>query len=177
MQNPAEIEAVCQLFAREGVQSFLEIGSKYGGSLWQISRVLPKGARIVSVDLASPATVASLTHCLRTLRGEGFDVHHFAADSTDPQVISAVTALAPFDLVFIDADHTLAGVTADWENYGPLGKMVAFHDIAWRRAPEWDGLRLEVPLLWNVIKDSYRHSEYKMEPKAKSNGIGVLWRG
>ena len=35
----------------------------------------------------------------------------------------------PYDLVFIDGDHSPAGVRADWQNYGPMARLVAFHDI------------------------------------------------
>jgi hypothetical protein len=91
-------------------------------------------------------------------------------------VIEKVRALGPFDAVMLDADHRLPGVTADWINYGPMGRMVAFHDIAWRRAPEWVGTRIDVPQFWDSIKGHYRHEEFRFCPTGKNNGIGVLWR-
>lgn len=40
-----------------------------------------------------------------------------------------------FDLVFIDADHSAAGVARDYELYAPLARVaVGFHDILWERA-------------------------------------------
>jgi hypothetical protein len=55
-------------------------------------------------------------------------------------------------------------------------RLVAFHDIAWRRAPEWVGVRIDVPEFWDSIKGDYRHEEFKFCPTGKNNGIGVLWR-
>jgi hypothetical protein len=68
-------------------------------------------------------------------------------------------------------------VTADWINYGPMSRnIVAFHDISWRRAPDWVGTRIDVPEFWDAIKHDYRHRELKMCPSGKNNGIGVLWK-
>ena len=36
----------------------------------------------------------------------------------------------PFDAILIDGDHSLAGVSKDWQLYGELAPLVAFHDIA-----------------------------------------------
>jgi predicted O-methyltransferase YrrM len=40
-QDPAEIAAFCALLAREGVASYLEVGAKFGGSLWRAALALP----------------------------------------------------------------------------------------------------------------------------------------
>ena len=65
---------------------------------------------------------------------------------------------------------------ADWQNYGPLARIVAFHDIGWRREANWPGKRIAVPEVWNEIKAGYRFEEIKLCPTGKNNGIGVLWR-
>lgn len=58
-----------------------------------------------------------------------------------------------------------------------MGRIVAFHDLAWRRAPEWVGTRIDVPELWASIKGSFaRTEEIILCPTGKNNGIGVLWR-
>jgi hypothetical protein len=49
-QDPARSKRSA-LLQREGVRSYLEIGSKFGGSLWRVANSLPPGSRIVSVDL------------------------------------------------------------------------------------------------------------------------------
>ncbi len=180
-QDPDEIAAFCALLAREGVRSYLEIGSKFGGSLWRVGEALAPGARIVSVDMpggtkAWKDSEVSLKACHAALADKfGHETHAIWGDSSAWAIIGAVEALGPFDAILIDADHRLPGVTRDWLTYGPMGRIVAFHDLAWRRAPDWVGTRIDVPQLWASIKDAYRHEEIICCPTGKNNGIGVLW--
>lgn len=54
-------------------------------------------------------------------------------DSTLPETVEklkAVLAGREIDMLFIDGNHSDAGVRADWALYGPLTKhLVAFHDV------------------------------------------------
>jgi cephalosporin hydroxylase len=181
LQDAEEISAFVECVRAEGCKSFLEVGSKYGASLERVAAVLPVGSRVVSVDLPNGTkewkqSSVSLQGVIDKLKRDGYDAHVIWGNSTDPKIIAQVKALGPFDCVFIDADHRLPGVTADWNTYGPMGKLVAFHDIGWKRAPEWVGTRIDVPEFWNSIKDGFLHDEYKFCPTGKNNGIGVLWR-
>lgn len=181
LQDNAEIEGLASILAEEGAMSFLEIGSKFGGSLMKVAERLPRGARIVSVDLPSgtrvwPESKKSLEAAIAGLKASGYDTHLIWGDSTDPKIIEQVRKLGPFDAIFIDANHTLPYVEKDWSNYGPMGKVVAFHDIAWHRAPEWVGTRIDVPQFWDRVKHDFRHVELKFCETGKNNGIGVLWR-
>lgn len=181
-QDPAEIAAFGALLRREGVRSYLEIGSKFGGSLWRAATALPVGSLIVSVDMpggtkAWKESEQSLVSCHKELRRRGYQTQALWGDSGSREIISAVSEFAPFDAVLIDADHRLPGVTRDWLTYGPMAKIVAFHDLAWRRAPEWVGTRIDVPEFWASIKDGFaRTDEIILCPTGKNNGIGVLWR-
>lgn len=181
-QDEREIAAFCDLLAAEGVRSYLEIGSKFGGSLWRAANALPRGSRIVSVDMpngtkAWKESEASLKACVAALNANGHEASVIWGNSMDLTVVERVRALGPFDAILIDADHRLPGVTADFNNYGPMGRIIAFHDLAWRRAPEWAGTRIDVPEFWASIKDDYaRTQEFIFCPTGKNNGIGVLWR-
>ncbi len=180
-QDEDEITALVDLLVREGVKSFLEVGSKFGGTLWRIGSALPAGSRLMSVDMpggtrAWSESHASLSKCIAELNDCGYIAKVIWGDSTDRKVIEKVKALAPFDAILIDANHTRPYVEQDWANYGALGRIVAFHDIAWRRAPEWVGVRIDVPQFWDEIKPLYRHEEFRFCPTGKNNGIGVLWR-
>ena len=176
-QNTAELSWLTNLVHENEVKSYLEIGSYYGGSLWRIANAMPQSSRVVFVDLPllNGGERASLRKCAEALQVRGYEVHAMFADSKSENVIHWVSKLAPFDFCLIDGDHSLAGVSADWANYGLMAKMVAFHDIAWSRPPEWDGTRIEVPEFWNSIKDEFRHEECKLH-HSKSHGIGVLWQ-
>lgn len=180
MQVDAEIDALADVFRKEGVRSFLEIGSKFGGSLARLAKAMPAGSRVVSVDLpygtrAWRESEVSLRNVIYDLSVVGHDTHLIWGDSTSAEIVAKVRALGPFDAIFIDANHTRAFVEKDFANYAPMTRLIAFHDIAWHRAPEWVGTRIDVPEFWDWIKTGYRHQEFKFCPTGKNNGIGVLW--
>lgn len=181
-QDEGEIKAYCDILAANEIGSYLEVGSKFGGSLWRAARSLPKGARVVSVDLPKGTKLwkhsqASLLECIEALRELGYDARVIWGNSQSSEVLRKVYLAGPYDAVMIDADHRLPGLTADWINYGPMArKMVAFHDIGWRRESTWEGVRIDVPEFWNSIKHDWRHQEIKTCPTGKNNGIGVLWK-
>lgn len=181
LQDENELRLYVDLVRDRGVRSYLEVGAKFGGTFRRVGNALPKGSRLVAVDLpggtrAWKESEASLTHHVLELYHHGYDARVIWGDSTDAKVIEQVKAFAPFDLVLIDANHTLPYVRKDWINYGPMGRMVAFHDIAWRRKAGFDGTPIDVPEFWNSIKNEFVYREIKCCPSGKNNGIGVLWR-
>jgi cephalosporin hydroxylase len=176
LQYPGELEELIVIFTNNGVKSYLEIGCKYGGSLWQVGRSLPQGSTIVGVDLMQyPDIYTRLQDAAAHLTGQ--HVHLIKGDSTNRDIINRVEKLGPFDACLIDGNHTLPYVKKDWENYGPMCRLVAFHDINWFRPPghaEQIKYNISVPQFWNKIKIDYRHVEIKKDKQ--DNGIGVLWR-
>jgi predicted O-methyltransferase YrrM len=181
LQDENELRLYVDLIKDQKVKSYLEVGAKFGGTFRRVASVMPKGSRLVAVDLpggtrAWKESQQSLKGHVGTLCSQGLDARVIWGDSTDPSVIKEVTDLGPFDLVLIDANHTMPYVRKDWINYGPLGRMVAFHDIAWRRKPGFDGTPIDVPEFWNSIKNEFVYREIKCCPSGKNNGIGVLWR-
>lgn len=180
LQNEAELMWFIDILKRENIRSYLEIGSKFGGSLWKVANAMPVGSRIVSVDLPQgdrsfKDSLPHLEECVAALLGRGYDAHLVLGDSTDPEVIARVKELGPFDACFIDANHTEPYVRKDWANYGPMCKIVAFHDIGWVPRPEPSKkMPIEVPPVWNEIKVGHQHDEIRLD--ARDNGIGVLWR-
>lgn len=186
LQDPQEFAHFISLLRKEKVSSYLEIGSKHGGSLWRIANeVLPKGARVVSVDLphgdnSFKESQPHLEACVKRLRKSlGFDAHLFIGDSTNKEIIAKVTALAPFDCCLIDANHTEPYVRADWANYGPLARIVCFHDVGWianGRDTKFGKMPIHVPIIWDELKSQYRHVEIKMCHTKQDNGFGILWR-
>lgn len=178
LQDRAEHDAFLDLIRAEGVRSYLEIGLGWGGSLWRVGNVLPKGSRIVGLDRAPNLETREN---IRRFLAEFSDGHLIVGDSTDPATVEKAKALGPFDCVFIDGDHSYAGVKADWENYGPLGRIVAFHDISWNetwvsKVPGRVTQPMGVPKLWDEIKAGYRHREIRLYKRQNYYGIGVLWR-
>lgn len=73
------------------------------------------------------------------------------------------------DLLFIDGDHTYEGVKSDWEKYGPLADMVAFHDIV---TP--NKLNQDVCRFWKEITEGCSRKKKVVEFKCGGDGIGVI---
>ncbi len=178
-QKPAEISWLADIIKRENVTSFLEVGARYGGSVWKIANVMPVGSRIVVLDMPSGYGgrgdgQVNLEACMEALKAKGYDATLILGDSINPKIVEQTQALGPFDACFIDANHVEYCVRSDWENYGSVSRIVAFHDIAWKRPDDYRGTRIDVPAVWAELKATHRHEEIMVD--RKDNGIGVLWR-
>lgn len=181
-QVESEFTSLIEILVRENVRSFLEVGSRFGGSLWRIAIALPKGSKIVSCDSGSgmggrqAGARESLRACVDRLSKTGYDAHVIIGDSQLDETISQVRPYAPFDAVFIDADHEYEGVVRDWKNYGRMARIVAFHDVGWVKPEGYANTKsVEVPMLWNDLKEKYRSEEFIDRSTGGNMGIGVLW--
>ena len=181
LQDPQEFEAFLEIVRELDVRSYLEVGAKYGGTFYRVGMALPEGSKCVAVDLprgtrAWTASEKSLCAVAMELSTANRPTTLLWGDSTDPKIIRQVRELGPFDLILIDANHTMPFVRRDFANYGPMAtKAVAFHDISWKRAPAWVGVRIDVPQFWDEIKSSYHHRELRYDTSGKNNGIGVIF--
>jgi hypothetical protein len=175
-QRSDEIEQFLDLLNAEGVRSYLEIGISHGFTFRYIGSGLPPGAMMVGVDHHGVWT----PHLMQTMdllneRGQGATI--LWGDSKDPEVIEKIRERGPYDCVLIDGDHSYAAVSSDWLNYGPMARMVAFHDIDAENYPGRSKKRLGrfgVLRLFNELKA--KRSYVEIISKAKPGmGIGVLW--
>lgn len=181
LQNGEEITAFGKMLRDQNVKSYLEIGSKFGGSLWRLASFLSPGTRIVSVDLPQgdksfKQSQGPLEECVAALAKRGFDTHLILGDSTDKRVVEEVRRLGPFDAIFVDANHTLPYVEKDWQNYRPMAKkLIAFHDIGFYRKGGLPPSKkpIDVPIFWSKIKTTLAVSEIRFD--SCDNGIGVVW--
>jgi predicted O-methyltransferase YrrM len=152
--HPDELKYLIALASK--ATSILEIGSRFGEALEMMAKAMPVKGKVVSVDLpgVQPWGYTDSEYALRqrmyALESDGYDAHLFLGNSTDPEVVKQVKSLGEFDLVFIDGDHRYEGVKKDWENYGPLGRVVVFHDIV--EHPKDANNRTEVYRLWKEIE-------------------------
>lgn len=91
----------------------------------------------------------------------------------------------PIDLLFIDGDHTYAGVKSDYEIYGPLTKhIIALHDINHPFSPQ---IPEETMRLWkeivatdkcNILLTVQCHNSAKTGITAgRQMGIGIIIKG
>jgi len=165
-QHQHELDQLLDLVRKEGVKRYLEIGARWGDSMHAVGSAMPKGSEIVVVDIqAITPHLAAQTKAANDLRRKGRVVTLIKGNSRDRETIERAAFFAPYDLILIDGDHSLKGVTADWNNYGAMGRMVAFHDII---AERW-----QVKPLWDEIKLRHRHVEFVAD---SAMGIGVIFR-
>lgn len=174
LQNEIEFDWFIDVLQREGVRSYIEIGSKWGASLIRVAEALPRGTRFVSIDLCESGAdvTASLKDCITRMNAMGHSALLLRGSSTDRSIIKTASALGPFDACFIDGNHTRPYLEQDFANYGPLVRLMAFHDIGWKPKPGGK-TRIDVPEFWATVKDAYRSTDCSLNQRA--NGIGVIW--
>lgn len=153
-----------------GVSSILEIGSCFGHTLKAMAHVAQPHSLVRSIDLGFHPwpvegidTSAELELAINQLKDEGYNAEFLRASSRDSSAIAWASRNAPYDFVFIDGDHSAEGVRADWNNYGPMGRVVGFHDIASET----------VGALWKEIKSAYPENK---EIINSDKGIGIVTR-
>lgn len=168
-QTPFELDQLLQIAYHHQPKRILEVGAWQGGTLWHW---LLLADHVTVID--DRATAAFAWRGWAANAGASIDLLH--GRSQDPDIVTRAAEYAPYDLLFIDADHTYEAVAADWANYSQLvapGGIVAFHDILPR--PGYGVFQV-----WTDIKSrpGTRTVEITVSPNAdpsERNGIGVVW--
>jgi cephalosporin hydroxylase len=178
VQTRSEIVEYACIVAEVLPRTVLEIGTFRGGTLFIHSRLAAPDATLISVDLpGSPLGRIwrwAHTPIFNRFTKNGQTLHLLRMDSHRSATQYAVSKLLngrKLDLLFVDGDHSYAGVRSDFEMYSPLvrpGGLVAFHDIAVQLPPN------EVARFWNEIKPRYRYVEILHRTTKDAMGIGVL---
>lgn len=109
-------DLVAFLAARLRVKSYLELGVGQNETLQKVRRV--SNARMVAVDIASPMRKVPL-------------VHYFIKPVAE-FLKNDAKGYAPYDLVFIDADHRYESVKRDFKGVWPFVSeqgLVILHDV------------------------------------------------
>jgi hypothetical protein len=126
VQNREELEYVYNLI--QGADSYLEVGTAEGNSLYVLSRALAPNAPIAYVDYGEKHTTPHRNQVVTDLINRGHTVNEVLGDSNDP--ITASRAHGKYDVVMIDAGHIYDNVAKDASLYGPMAKKyILFHDI------------------------------------------------
>ena len=185
-QDEMEFAWFCEFLNRQysaGGMTYLEIGSRFGGSMFVAAEFLAKPAHIVCVDQpamgwGSKKSDGPLKKLAKTVRSEGHTVEIVFADSQIEKTRDDVErrlAGREVDVLFLDADHTYKGVSRDFELYSSLvrpGGIIAFHDVA----PKQENPKVEVPLFWQSLVKKYPDSCRQCVHQAGRFGIGVLFK-
>lgn len=167
IQKAEELGPLLELLAEHKPERVVEIGADRGGTLFAWSQ-LPGPPRVLAVDLPTGQFRAHTG--LPALHGADLVIGDSRARSTVREVAAWLDGQQA-DVLFIDADHTYQGVSADFANYRPLvrdGGLVVFHDVLIH--PHF---AVGVSRLWEEIKTRWPSREIISEPLSWG-GIGVL---
>ncbi len=179
-QVESELKSFIAFLKKQGVKSYMEVGARDGDTFHAVMCSLPMGSKGVAVDLpgglwGKQSSLENLKKAVDDLNARGYDCRYIMGDSKNPDIIRKISDLGPYDAVFIDGDHTLAGVSEDWNNFHDMAPIIAFHDISGSGQKEKvSGQPVEVPRLWQWIKNE-RSLEFIEE--GSPMGIGVFIHG
>jgi predicted O-methyltransferase YrrM len=181
-QYKPEVAGLIDVLRSEGARSYLEIGCRYGDTFHAVGMSLPEGSRLVAVDLPgarnSKRTRTTHSHsgrylerAARALITSGRPATVIFGDSHSKQIRSQTRDLGPFDAILVDGDHSPEGALADWNDYGPMGRIVAFHDVMMEGRKS--ASRGPGPL-YERLALTHRHKLISVDRHCR--GFGIIWR-
>jgi predicted O-methyltransferase YrrM len=181
-QKRSELLSFLDLLASRPPRFFCEIGSAQGGTLFLLARVCAPEATIISIDRRI-SWVRSLIH--EQIADRKQRVLCVRGDSGSSETIRRVKSILggnQLDCLFIDGDHSLTGVKADFENYSPLvrpGGIIAFHDIVpdhrTRFGKETMAATGDVPTFWSTLRSKFRSEQFVENMEQDGYGLGVIF--
>lgn len=173
LQVPEEILSLARAVEALRPKIILEIGTARGGTLLIWSRLASE--RVISCDLEDMRHQSSLYQAFPP-PGSACRITLLSGNSHEPafrQRVADELAGRKADFLFIDGDHTEAGVTADYEDYRGFvrpGGIIAFHDIVEKQLLPTN----QVNRFWERIKRTARTEEFIHDPGQVGYGIGII---
>lgn len=180
-QYPNQFSKYLVEISKLGVQSYLEIGTRHGGTfvltVEYLSRFTPVG-RAVGIDLSVPSPA------LRRWANDRPGVTILQGDSQGRSFRRLVRESDPFDLVLIDGDHSEEGCRADYALVADRSQALVFHDIVSEPTPGvrvvWDDLKETRRDSFVIYEFTDQYEELKRSTGADFIGIGLAiprsWR-
>ena len=158
MQQREELEHVFNLI--QGCESYLEIGTAEGDSLYVLSHALKPGSRITSIDLGEMVTRSLVDQIVQLL----MPVHSVAIYRGNSMDAATYPRKEKHDVVLIDGGHDYNTVKSDIAMYAPLStKYLIFHDVM-------------MPSVKQAVDEYVRETKAKYHEFVRSEtmGFGIL---
>jgi hypothetical protein len=163
-QLPNQFSRYLLELSNHDVESYLEIGSRHGGTFVITVEYLDRFHPIrnaVAVDLAR-------SRSLQRYAAERDGVKVLQADTRSETFKGFLREAGLFDLVMIDGDHKEAGCRSDFELVKHQARLIVFHDIASDAVPG-------VGKVWREVKaterESFRFLEFAEPHPDKTEGV------
>lgn len=140
-QYPNQFSKYLCLLSEQKIQSYIEIGCRWGGTFVLTNEYLKKFNNVnksIAVDIIDSPV---LNYCI--LNNET----QFIKRNSQSQEFKNYISNNHFDLIFIDGDHSYDGVKNDYEISKNSGKIFVFHDIVSDACPG-------VVQFWNELKNN-----------------------
>lgn len=171
-QYPIQLAPYLVFLSGRDIRSYVEIGCRHGGTFIIVVEYLRRFSdlyRAAALDLTQAIIMESYA---RQTSG----VEYRIGDSQTPEVKAWLDSV-PWDLAFVDGDHSHEGCASDYDAVKRRSKLVALHDIASSECAgvvhTWAGIKRVMPeaRLFEAV-DQYR--EVRDRTGAPWLGIGVV---
>ena len=180
-QKRQEIIPLLKLLVDRRPRFICEIGTSFGGTLFQLARVSHPEAKIISIDCGL-SVVRSKVHARMGNNSQRIFCLRFDSGASDTiQKVHAILGTNKLDFLLIDGDHSYDGVSKDFKNYSPFvrkGGLIAFHDILPDYKTKlgidtgnWTG---GVPQFWQELKANYDTEELLEDSNQDGYGLGLI---
>jgi len=173
LQKRSEIVSLARAVSELKPRTIVEIGTARGGTLLIWSSIATK--RVISCDLVHRDAQRPLLEALPP-PGSRCRVTLLTGDSHSSDFKARLARELngeKVDFLFIDGDHTEAGVARDYNDYRDFvrpGGIIAFHDII-ENQPLPDN---QVYHFWNKVKAGQTTEEFVDDRKQCGFGIGII---
>lgn len=156
VQERSELEHVFNLI--QGCESYLEIGTAEGNSLYVLAHALKPGSKITCVDLGEMHCIPKHNEIIQKLVPDHeVAIYHGNSINSDtyPQK-------EKHDVVLIDGSHDYDVVVSDCKMYAPLAKKyVLFHDVT-------------MPEVKRAVSEYVEGKKYREFVNSPTMGFGIL---
>jgi predicted O-methyltransferase YrrM len=180
-QNMTELLGLVNALRQQPLRRVCEIGTFRGGTLFIWCQLAAPDAHLISVDLPGGQFGGGYSEkslpFFQSFRQPGQRLDCIRGSSHDANIreeFRRALGGAELDFLFIDGDHSYAGVKQDFEFYSQFvrkGGLIGFHDI-YHREQQPD---IEVHKLWAELKPKFRHEEFiETGTERRKIGIGLL---
>jgi cephalosporin hydroxylase len=151
-QYPNQFSRYMQLLSGLSIRSYLEIGCRFGGTFIVTTEYLNRLNVLAGLDPIESVAIDIIQSpmLLEYLINHNKKAQFLQLDSGSlefQEFILSRRQSKPFDLVFIDGDHTYEAVIRDYESVKDMARVLVFHDIVSVACPG-------VVRLWREIQSS-----------------------